>query len=122
MKLILLSILQSALAVGGTGLMTMAMHGRMTGPTSLIEGALTPQGLLGMVLLLTSFVVMAVILTFAKLSVYIPLNTAITFLFTVMFATVVEHERISLPMMLGMLLIVLGATLLVSGQASLKAS
>lgn len=112
MKLILLSILQSAFAVGGTGLMTMAMHGRMTGPTSLIEGALTPQGLLGMVLLLSSFVVMAVILTFAKMSVYVPLNTGIAFLFTIIFAAVVEHERINIPMIIGMVLILSGVAVL----------
>ena len=120
MKLVLLSILQSALAVGGTGLMTMAMHGRMTGPASLLAGALTPQGLIGMLLLLSSFIVMAVILTFAKLSVYIPLNTAISFLLTVIFASLVEHERITFPMMLGMVMIVIGTALVASGQVSFR--
>lgn len=120
MKLVLLSILQSALAVSGTGLMTMAMHGRMTGPSSLLAGALTPQGLIGMALLLSSFIVMAVILTFAKLSVYIPLNTAISFLLTVVFATLLEQERITIPMVLGMLLIVIGTALVASGQMTMR--
>lgn len=120
MKLVFLSILQSALAVSGTGLMTMAMHGRMSGPSSLLAGALTPQGLIGMALLLSSFIVMAVILTFAKLSVYIPLNTAITFLFTALFATIVEHERVNMPIVFGMILIVIGATLVASGQMTMR--
>lgn len=120
MKLVLLCILQSAVAVSGTGLMTMAMHGRPNTASDLIAGAFTPQGLFGMALLLSSFVVMAIILTFARLSVYIPLSTAITFLFTVVFATLVEHERVNMPMMFGMVLIVIGVTLVASGQMSFR--
>ena len=108
MKLLLLTTLQSALTVGGMGLLTIALGGRPLEFRALYEGIFTLPGISGIVLLFGSFITTSVVLTFAKLSIFVPLNTGIVFLFTVLFASVVQHERINLPILIGMSLIVAG--------------
>ena len=111
MKLILLTTLQSALTVGGMGLLTLSLNGRPLEVKSLLEGIFTFQGMAGVLMLLGSFVTTSIVLTFAKLSVFVPLNTGIVFLFTILFAMIVQHEKIDLPVVIGMVFIVIGISI-----------
>lgn len=108
MKLILLTILQSALTVGGMGLINLAVDGKPLSIKPLMEAMLTWQGLVGVALLIGSFLTTTAVLSFARMAVFIPLNTGLVFLFTVLFAVLVQDERMSIPMMFGMALIVVG--------------
>ena len=108
MKLLLLTILQSAFTVGGMGLLTIALAGRPIEFKTLLEGIATPHGLIGILLLFGSFITTSVVLSFAKLSIFVPLNTGIVFLFTVIFAATFQDEKVNAPVLLGMALIVIG--------------
>ena len=105
MRLLILTILQSVLTVGGMGLVNMAVDGKQL---SLLEAFATWQGVVGVLMLLGSFFATTAILSFARLAVFIPLNTGMVFLFTVVFAIVFQDERLSIPLMFGMALIVIG--------------
>lgn len=107
-RLILFCTLQSVLSVGGTGLLTLALHGRELTPATLMGSLATWQAIAGIVCLFASFLVMGAIVSFAKLSLYIPITTGITFLCTVVFAFVVQKESVSLPTWAGMTLIIAG--------------
>jgi len=108
MKLILLTLLQSGLTVGGMGLINLAVEGKPLAWKALLDAMLTWQGLLGVALLIGSFLTTTAVLSFARLAVFIPLNTGLVFLFTVLFAVLVHSERMSIPMLFGMALIVVG--------------
>ncbi len=108
MRLILMCALQSVLSVGGTGLLTMALHGRELTPASLTASLGTWQAIAGILCLFASFLVMGAIVSFARLSVYIPLTTGLTFLCTVAYAVVVQREHIGMPTWVGMALILAG--------------
>ncbi len=115
MKLILLSLLQSLFTVSGMGLLTVALGGKGLVPRELLAAITSLHGILGLVLLFGSFVVTSMILTFARLSVFVPLNTGMVFLVTLLYAVLFQAEKLSLPIMLGMVLIVMGIAL-VSGS------
>ena len=108
MKLVLLTILQSVLTVGGMGLINLAVDGKPLSLKPLLSGMLSWQGGLGVLLLIGSFFTTTAVLSFARLSVFIPLNTGLVFLFTVLFAVILQDERLSVPMLFGMALIVVG--------------
>jgi multidrug transporter EmrE-like cation transporter len=108
MRLLLLCALQSLLSVGGTGLLTMALHGRELSPAALTASLGTWQAVAGILCLFASFLVMGAIISFARLSVYIPLTTGLTFLCTVAFAVLVQREQIGVPTWVGMALILAG--------------
>ncbi len=108
MKLVLLTILQSALTVGGMGLINLAVDGKPLSLKPLMEAMATWQGISGVVLLIGSFLATTAVLSFARLAVFIPLSTGLVFLFTVLFAVLVQDERMNIPMLFGMALIVVG--------------
>ena len=108
MRLLILTILQSVLTVGGMGLVNMAVDGKQLSLKPLLEAFATWQGVVGVLMLLGSFFATTAILSFARLAVFIPLNTGMVFLFTVVFAIVFQDERLSIPLMFGMALIVIG--------------
>jgi len=114
-KLILLTLLQSLLTVFGMGLLNLALDGKTINVRELATALMTIQGMVGMLLLFGSFVLTSVILSFARLGVFIPLNTGLVFLATVLWGVLIQQEKISIPMMLGMVLIVMGVAL-VSAQ------
>lgn len=117
MKLLLFCVLQSALGVGGTALLTQALHGRDISVASITSATMTWQGIGGLALLFSSFLVMGVILSFAKMAAYIPLNTALTFLFTVLLTVVVQRDAVSWPLVGGMALIFVGVLLVSAATA-----
>jgi multidrug transporter EmrE-like cation transporter len=108
MKLILLTTLQSVLTVGGLGLLGMAMGGREFSVRMFFDGLFSIHGVGGVVCLVASFIVTSVVLSFARLSIFIPLNTGLVFLFTVLFTLLFHDEGVSLPVILGMSLIIAG--------------
>ncbi len=111
MKLIAWSFLQSALGVGGIAMLTRALHGRPMEFRTMMSAALTPEAVIGAILLLGSFLVMSLILSFARMSVYIPVNTGLTFLLTVVLTLVTDDARLSMPMIVGMVLILVGISI-----------
>ncbi|MCO6465149.1 MAG: hypothetical protein J5I53_00900 [Bradyrhizobiaceae bacterium] len=120
MKLTLLSLLQSICTVVGMGLINSALHGRPLTVRHMSTAIATIEGIAGIVLLLGSFVLTSVILTFAKVSVFVPLSTGLVFITTIVYATLVQSERISLPMALGMTLILAGIALVVKQQGAMQ--
>ncbi|MBL0323267.1 MAG: hypothetical protein IPP80_13005 [Ignavibacteria bacterium] len=82
-KLLALTSLQAILGVGGIAMLTRALHGKPMELRVITTALFTIEGMIGAVILFGSFIVMSVILSFAKMSVYIPLNTALTFLVTI---------------------------------------
>ena len=115
-KLIVLTLLQSLFTVCGMGLLNMALDGKTISVRELATALATMQGVAGMLLLFGSFVLTSVILSFARLGVFIPLNTGLVFLATVLWGVLFQQEKLSMPMMLGMVLIVMGVAL-VSAQS-----
>jgi len=111
-KLFLFCILQSALGVNGMGFLTLALHGRPLSVADFTTGLTGWQGILGVSLLLLSFAVMAVILSFARLAVFVPLNTGVTFVFTLLFAILVQKESIGPYVWLGMTVIMIGVVIM----------
>ena len=111
MKLVAWSTVQSLLGVGGIAMLTRALHGRPMDLRTILAAALTVEGAIGALLLLLSFVVMSFILSFAKMNVYIPVNTGLTFLFTIVLTLVMDDARISMPMIIGMVLILAGISI-----------
>lgn len=110
-KLIALSAAQAILAVGGIAMLTRTLHGKTLGIREIFLGLTTYEGLLGLLLLFASFIIMSVILSFAKMAIYIPISTALTFVFTVILALVLGEDKISIPLVVGMMFIVLGVGL-----------
>ena len=70
-KLILLTLLQSLLTVFGMGLLNLALDGKTINVRELATALMTIQGMVGMLLLFGSFVLTSVILSFARLGVFI---------------------------------------------------
>lgn len=110
-KLYALTALQAILGVGGIVMLTRALHGKPMELRVMATAIFTVEGMIGAAVLFCSFVVMSIILSFAKMSVYIPLNTALTFLVTIILSVVIGHERVTLTTALGMVLIVAGVAL-----------
>ena len=96
------------LTVGAMGLIGLAVGGKPLTVSSLVSAVASWQGAGGIVLLIGSFVTTTVILSFARLSVFIPLNTGLVFLMTVLFAAVMQDERMTFPMIFRMAMIVVG--------------
>lgn len=114
MKLVLLTLVQSALTVGGMGLIGLAVGGKPLTVSSLVSAVASWQGAGGVALLIGSFVMTTVILSFARLSVFIPLNTAMVFVLTVLFAVGVHGERPNAMMLFGLAMIVVGISVVAS--------
>ena len=112
MRLLLWTVAHSALTVGGMGLLTIALGGRAITFKTLLDGLLTLPGFIGVVLLFGSFLTTTAVLSFAKLSVFVPLNTGLVFLFTLMFAVIINDEKVNLPILIGMALIVSGIAII----------
>lgn len=112
MRLFLFCLMQSSLGVSGMGFLTIALGGRSLSVSEFTTGLTSWQGILGVSLLLASFVVMAVILSFARLAVFVPLNTGVTFVFTLLFALFVQKEIIGPFVWLGMTVILIGVVLM----------
>lgn len=115
-KLVAFVTLQSILSVGGIMMIARVLHGKASDIRTIIAAASSIEGLVGVVLLFSSFVVMSFILSFAKSSIYIPVSTAIVFLTTILFAVVLGSERVTLVTALGMVLIVAGVALIAGNR------
>jgi multidrug transporter EmrE-like cation transporter len=112
MKLFLFCIVQSSLGVSGMGFLTLALNGRQFTFSDFANGLTSWQGMVGVTLLLASFAVMAMILSFARLAVFVPLNTGITFVFTLLFALFIQKETIGPFVWMGMSVIMIGIILM----------
>ena len=111
MKLIILSVLQSVSAVAGMALVHQAVEGKQATLVSLVQALVSWQGMVGIAALLSSFVLTTLILSFTRVAVFIPLNTGLVFLFTVVYAVAFHHERLAMPVLVGMVLITAGIAL-----------
>ncbi|MEY3385934.1 MAG: hypothetical protein RIR53_745 [Bacteroidota bacterium] len=107
-RMIILSFVQSALSVGGITLLHGVLDGRGGNLVELLPSLLSMRGISGALLLLAAFAVMSYMLTFMRASVFIPMNTATTFLLTVLIGLVTTAERPSLRLVLGMVLVLSG--------------
>lgn len=110
-KLLLWTLVQAVFGVGGTALLTHMLHGRGISVATLTESAMSWQGLAGIVLMFLSFLTMGYVLSFAKLSAYIPISTALTFLLTLIVTTTIQKEELTVQILLGMVLITSGIIL-----------
>jgi drug/metabolite transporter (DMT)-like permease len=108
MRLVMLSVLQSGLSVGGITVLHELLHDRSLTPAEIVGAFISMRGLLGIVLLILAFLVMSYMLTDMKVSVFVPLNTATTFLTTTVAGLLVTSERPSLRIFAGMVLVVAG--------------
>ena len=115
MRLLLWTIAHSVLTVLGMGLLTIALGGRDITIKTLAEGLWSVPGVTAIVLLFGSFLTTTAILSFAKLSVFVPLNTGLVFICTLLFAVFVNNEKINIPIILGMALI-FGGIAVISAQ------
>lgn len=116
MKLLLYILVQASTSVAGMGLLTIALHGRPFTAGNALQAAISWQGLVGIACLFASFILLGAIVSIAKLSSYIPLSTAVSFTFTVVWTYFVDRESISLSTMLGMLLILAGISVIAQGR------
>lgn len=107
-RMIILSFVQSVLSVGGITLLHNALDGKGQHAIDAILSLLSVRGFAGVVLLLTAFAVMSYMLTFMRATVFIPMNTATTFLLTVVIGLFTATERPSLQIILGMVLVLSG--------------
>jgi len=108
-------MLQGILAVAGMGFLTQSLAGRSLVVRDVIEGVFTFKGTTGAVLLVLSSFVMFFALTFSKLSEYVPVSTGAAYFFTVLYAVTLQGERVTIPIVLGMVMIV-GGIAIISSQ------
>ncbi|MBU3742802.1 MAG: hypothetical protein FGM24_11070 [Candidatus Kapabacteria bacterium] len=116
MKLLLFIIMQAATSVTGMGLLTIALHGRPFTAGNALQAATGWHGLLGIAFLFVSFILLGAIVSLAKLSTYIPISTAISFAFTVLWTVVVDRESVSVSTIIGMALILAGISAIAMGR------
>lgn len=110
-RTVLLACLQCLLSVGGMTLLTVALHGKALSPQGILVALKTWHGSLGCLALFASFVVMGTLLAETRLSVYVPLTTGLTFLFTALFSVVVLQEKLGWHHWVGMSFILVGVIL-----------
>lgn len=115
MRFLALCTLQSALGVLGSGLLTIALHGRPMSVGSIMQAAASWPFAAGLVSLFGSFVVTAVILSTARLSLFVPVTTAMTFVFTIVFAVLVQKEAVPWTTWVGMAVILTGVWIVSAG-------
>lgn len=115
-RLLIYTFVQAMLGVGGIAMLTRALHGKPMELRVMTLALFTIEGGIGALLLFASFLVMSAILSFAKMAVYIPVNTAVTFLLTVVISIALGHERISVALVLGMVLIVAGVAIITGNR------
>jgi len=116
MKLIIFIVLQSICTVLGMGLMHSVLDGRNASAKEMAVALWSVNGLAGIVLLLASFVLTTMALTFTRVSVFVPLSTGVVFLITLVYAAIAHGEKVSLSMTIGMALIVAGIWVVTSQQ------
>ena len=114
MRLVMLSVLQSGLSVGGITVLHGLLHDRGLTPPEMVGAFISIRGLLGVVLLVLAFLVMSYMLTDMKVSVFVPLNTATTFLTTTVAGLLIASERPSIRIIAGMVLVVTGIAVITS--------
>lgn len=107
-RLVFLSFLQSALSVGGIEMLHTVLNGKQLSITDTLLALVSLRGIAGSGLLLCGFVVMSHMLTISKASVFIPLNTATTFVLTVAIGLLSQTERPSVALIVGMTLVLSG--------------
>lgn len=116
MKLLGICFVQSSLSVAGSVLLSLALKGSGTSAAQMLQAGYSLRGLAGIVLMLASFGVLTYALTEYKPSAFIPVNTATTFVATVVLSHALGHDRVSITAVVGMLLIASGIALVVRGQ------
>lgn len=115
-KLITLCIVQSAMSVGGAFLINGVLHEKSASFATYMQAGLSQKGLAGIGLMLASFLVLTYALGHFKPSTLIPINTATTFIATVILGYIIGHDRVSYTAVAGMLLIGSGITLVLRAQ------
>lgn len=113
-RLILLSVLQSALSVGGITVLHELLHNRALSATEMTGAFVSLRGVMGVVLLVLAFIVMSYMLTDMKVAVFVPLNTATTFMTTTVAGLLLRTEKPSLRLIAGMVLVVSGIAVITS--------
>lgn len=108
MKVFLLTLLQSILTVAGMGMLHDAVQGKQLRVDVLLTALLSWNGLLSMLMLVCGFVLTTLTLSFARLSIVLPLNTGLVFVCTILHAILWHQERVEAPVIAGMSLIVIG--------------
>jgi drug/metabolite transporter (DMT)-like permease len=117
MRIVLLSFVQSALSVGGIGLLHTALHGKDQNMIGTVMSLLSLRGMAGSLMLFLGFLVMSHMLSLTKVSVFIPLNTATTFLLTIGFGLISGSDRPSLSLIIGMGLVLCGIALITAQRS-----
>ncbi|MFM8771300.1 MAG: hypothetical protein ACKOE4_04670 [Candidatus Kapaibacterium sp.] len=107
-RIVILSFLQSALSVGGIGVLHSVLDGKQQPIFDTLLSLASFRGIAGSGLLLLGFVVMSHMLTLTKASVFIPLNTATTFILTIAVGLISQSERPSVTLIIGMTLVLSG--------------
>lgn len=114
---LMLCTIQSLCSVAGS----MQLHSAYSAhvcqtPSQYISATLSQTGLLGLALTTAAFLVLAYTLSIAKASTVIPVNTALTFLVTIVLGLIAGHERISVGLITGMVLIAGGIAVVVQSR------
>lgn len=114
---LLLCTIQSVCSVAGS----MQLHSAYTvhdcnTPGDYLSATASQTGLIGLFLTTVAFLVLAYTLSIAKASTVIPVNTAITFLATILLGLVAGHERISIGIIAGMVLIASGIAIVIQSR------
>lgn len=107
-RIVILSFVQSALSVGGISILHSVLHGKQQPMIDTLLSLANLRGIAGSGLLLLAFVVVSHMLTLTKASVFIPLNTATTFILTVAIGLISQSERPSVALIVGMMLVLSG--------------
>jgi len=115
-KLIAVCLLQSALSVSGSILLSLVLKSGGTTTLQIFQAGYSVRGLSGIAFMLASFGVLTYALAEYKPSTFIPVNTATTFIVTVILSYVLGNDRVSVAAVLGMVLIASGIALVVRGQ------
>jgi drug/metabolite transporter (DMT)-like permease len=81
-----------------------------------ISACVSPKGLLGVGLMLLAFIVMTYTLSSYKAATFIPVNTAITFLVTLLASYLVGTDKMTISAVAGMVMISVGISLVLRAQ------
>lgn len=103
-----LCLLQSSMSVSGAHVLHHLLSERSMTISEMIVACVSPKGLIGVGLMLLSFIAMTYTLSLYKAATFIPVNTAVTFLVTILAGYIVGTDKTTISAIAGMVMMTLG--------------
>ena len=110
-RLLMLCLVQSSMSVSGAFLLNAVLSSSASGTAQMVSACMSPKGLTGILLMLLSFAAMTYTLSMYRAATFIPVNTAVTFLVTVIASYLLGADKMTISAIAGMVMITIGISL-----------